>query len=118
MFLTRMNNYNELFDVFESVFNNTLPSNLKSTNYTVDDDKLNMIFDVPGFSKDELNISAENNSITIDGITDSRTFNKSFKVGNQWDVSKSKATVKNGVLDIQIPKIESKRKKSIEIKVK
>jgi HSP20 family protein len=118
MFLTRTNNYYDLVDTIESMFNNSLTNNYRYSNCKVDDDVLSMTFDVPGFSKDELNISAENNTITIDGTVSNRTFNKSFKVGNQWDVSKASASVKNGVLDIKIPKLESKRKKTIEIKVK
>ena len=117
MFLTKNRIYNELFDVFEQSFSNGLHC-MKSINYKVDDDNLNVTLDVPGFSKDNLNISAEHNVITIDGECTDRQISKSYKVGSNWDLSKASASVTNGVLDLKIPKFEAKRKKNIEIKVK
>ena len=107
-------------DFINDAFDNLLTrSNFKHLpEYTVDDDELKMSFDVPGFSKKDLDISVENSVIYIKGKTDTREISKQYKVGLDWDLSKTDATVYNGVLNISIPKLEERKKKVIEIKVK
>ena len=107
-------------DFFNDAFDNLLTrSNFKQLpEYTVDNDELKMSFDVPGFSKKDLDISVENSVIYIKGKTDTREISKQYKVGTDWDLSNTDASVKNGILNISIPKLEERKKKVIEIKVK
>ena len=109
--------YNDFFnDAFDTLLTR---SNFKQLpEYTVDNDELKMSFDVPGFSKKDLDISVENSVIYIKGKTDTREISKQYKVGADWDLPNTEANVQNGVLHICIPKVESKKKKFIEIKVK
>jgi len=109
--------YNDFFnDAFDTLLTR---SNLKQLpDYKVDNDELKMSFDVPGFSKKDLDISVENSVIYIKGKTDTREISKQYKVGSDWDLSKTDATVQDGVLNVSIPKLEEKKKKVIEIKVK
>jgi HSP20 family protein len=117
-------NYNNLFDELFNTFNSV--SSLKPSydysniNYELSDDgnELNLSFDVPGFSKSDLTIEVLDSHMSINGEVGSRTFSKRFRLSNSWDLSKANATVTNGVLDITVPKLEEKRKKTIEIKVK
>ena len=117
-------NYNNLFDELFNTFNSV--SSLKPSydysniNYELSEDgnELNLSFDVPGFSKSDLTIEVLDSHMNINGEIGNRTFSKRFRLSNSWDLSQAKATVTNGVLDIVVPKLEEKRKKTIEIKVK
>lgn len=45
-----------------------------------------------------------------------RSFNLAYKIASQFDLSKSEATMRNGLLSIVVPRVESKITKSIKIK--
>ncbi len=45
-----------------------------------------------------------------------RSFNLAYKIASQFDLSKSEATMRNGLLSIAVPRVESKITKSIKIK--
>lgn len=80
-----------------------------------------------GFKKSDLKVNAEDNTITISCDTESnsgnsprriakRKFKKTFvDYHNQLDFSKTKADFIDGLLKIEIPKIESKKKITINI---
>jgi HSP20 family protein len=105
-------------DFFNDAFDTILTRSKQIPSYTVENDELIMSFDVPGFSKKDLNISVEDCIIHIKGNTDTREISKTFRVGTEWDLSKTNATVESGVLNITVPKFEERKKKFIEIKVK
>lgn len=92
---------------------NSLYDNMK-----VENDELIMQFDVPGFSKKDFKIKVEDYVLTIEGETDTRTFNKQYKLNKDWDTSKVSAKVENGVLTITTPKLEEKKSKVVEVVVK
>ncbi len=80
-----------------------------------------------GFKKSDLKVSAEDNTITISCDYDNssgdssrriakRKFKKTFvDYHNQLDFSKTKADFIDGLLKVEIPKIESKKKIKIDI---
>lgn len=84
----------------------------------IEDDVLSMEFDVPGLSKKDFKITIEDTTLVIDGTTEARKFFKSYKIQKDWDLSKTGAVVKNGVLTITIPKKEEKKTKLLTIDVK
>ena len=45
-----------------------------------------------------------------------RSFNLAYKIASQFDLSKSEAIMRNGLLSIAVPRVESKITKSIKIK--
>ena len=92
--------------------------NLLYDNMKVENDELIMQFDVPGFSKKDFKIKVEDYVLTIEGETDTRTFNKQYKLNKDWDTSKVSAKVENGVLTITTPKLEEKKSKVVEVVVK
>lgn len=106
-------NFSNIDGLVDSFFNNRY----ESTNYEIKDDTLEMVFDVPGLSKDDFEISAEYSYLEIKGKNDERKFAKKVKLGTQWDVSKTSASVKDGVLKVSIPKYTDMRKRVIDIKV-
>ena len=109
-------------DVFDRMFDETMLdmlSTFKPKNETmkVDGDDFIMSFDVPGFSKKDFKITVEDTTLVIDGTTEDRKFFKSYKIQKDWDVSKTAAKTKDGVLTISIPKLEEKKAKVIEVTV-
>jgi HSP20 family protein len=116
--------YNNLFDELFNTVSSFKPSydymGMSNINYELSEDgnEINLSFDVPGFSKSDLNIEVLDSHMSINGEVSGRTFHKNFRLSNSWDLSQAKAVVKNGVLEITVPKLEEKRKKTIEIKVK
>ena len=87
-------------------------------NMKVEDDVLTMEFDVPGLSKKDIKIKVEDTVLSIEGDNEKRTFNKRYNIQEDWDVTKTSANVKDGVLTILIPKVEEKKTKGIEVSVK
>ena len=95
--------------------------NTKTTttdNMKLEDDVLTMEFDVPGLSKKDISIRVEDSVLSIEGDNEKRTFNKRYNIQEDWDVAKTSAIVKDGVLTVSIPKVEEKKAKVIEVSVK
>jgi len=94
--------------------------NTKTTttdNMKLEDDVLTMEFDVPGLSKKDISIRVEDSVLSIEGDNEDRTFNKRYNIGKDWNVSKTSAKVKDGVLKVSIPKVDEKKSKVIEVTV-
>jgi HSP20 family protein len=87
--------------------------------------------DLPGLDKKDVKIKVEDNYLTVTGerksehnVEDNKyhrceryygTFNRSFRLYKDVRAEKIKATFKNGVLEIRIPKAEEVKPKEIEI---
>lgn len=90
--------------------------------------------DVPGVSKEDIEITTEDNVLTISGerkqsqeVKDEDyykvesvygTFSRSFTLPEKVDVDKIHAESKNGVLEVVIPKLEDKAKQPKKITIK
>jgi len=96
------------------------------------DSGITLLADMPGVSKDRLTIQVEGDNLTIEGraqidVPDSiellhsevRTpyFRRSFGLSRDLDSSKIEATLRNGVLNMHIPKSEQARPRRVEVKV-
>jgi len=66
-----------------------------------------MEFDVPGFTKKDITITTVENILFINGVTETRTLNKEYRVDTDVDANKATATVSNGVLTVTIPVLKS-----------
>ena len=82
------------------------------------------IFEVPGFNKSNLKVEVDGTRLTIEGKRvqktssgeKTRTFNKSYELGNKIDSSKLEATIEDGILTIFIPTpSEKETKKKISL---
>ena len=107
---------------------NTYPTNLYET-----DKEFVLELAVPGISKDDVDVSIEGRDLTIKGSyknetesnDESRQYHvKSFQRGeftrtvtlpNQVNVDNIKANVKDGVLNLSMPKVEAAQAKKIAI---
>ena len=106
---------NNAWNLMDEVFNHP---QRETRNMRIEDDVLTMEFDVPGLSKKDINVKVEDSILFIEGDNERRTFNKRYSVSEDWDVAKTSASVKDGVLTVSIPKVEEKKAKVIEVSVK
>lgn len=106
-------------------------------NPTVDiaelEDRYEVNADVPGMSREDINVTLEKGVLTIEGekkrsseteesavLRTERVygkFSRSFNLGDQVDASKISAAYKDGVLTVGLPKAEVVKPKTIEVKV-
>ncbi len=90
--------------------------------------------EVPGLSKDDVSIEFYSNTLTVKGERKEEkdvkkedyhriesycgTFSRSFSIPQNVDTAKISANMKDGILELRIPKIEEKKAKAIPISVK
>ncbi len=90
--------------------------------------------DLPGMTEKDIDVSVENNTLTIKGERQFEneekrenyhrverqygSFYRSFQLPNTVDVSKINANFKNGILELALPKREETKPKKISINVK
>lgn len=97
------------------------------------EDKVGLIAEIPGLDKKDLNIEVEDGKLTISGDKHGTfdvkgakvirrelkqsSFKRQFELGDLLDGEKVKANFKDGLLSIEIPKIEPKipEKKLVKI---
>ena len=90
-------------------------------------ESLNVMVDLPGVNKDGLKVTVENGILTIEGKVDAskkeylfREFEPSnyfrqFEITDKINQEKISAELKNGVLNLSLPKAEEMKPRSIEI---
>ena len=90
---------------------------------------LTLVADMPGLDDKSLEINVDKGVLTIEGKAPAgsgellyREFNmagywRQFQVPETLDAAKAKAEIKNGVLTLQLPKVEAAKPKRIAITV-
>lgn len=101
-----------------------------ATNLYDTGDHLELRAEVPGLEKDDINIKIQGNYLEISGIRKSdapegyrshriergtASFSRSFTLPSDVDADKAKASLKNGVLTLILPKAEAAKPKKITI---
>jgi HSP20 family molecular chaperone IbpA len=94
------------------------------------DNGLNVVADIPGVSKEDLNIKVEEGILTIQGRTSlSRRSNptseeymlynyfRQFELSDDVEHEHIDAVLKNGVLTLNLPKAERAKPRRIEVKI-
>jgi len=92
-------------------------------------DELILWGDLPGVSKEDLDIDFEKNELTIHGQVAPREdaqyllqeygigdFYRTFAVGKTVDTEKISAELKNGVLTVHLPKTDAVKPRKIDVK--
>jgi HSP20 family protein len=102
-------------DFFNSdqLFDNIRSSSVYCT--SENKDSYNFSLDVPGFSKDDLEINLDKSVIHILGEKENRMISFQFYLPEGADTEKIKATTKDGVLTIEISKLEKMLPKKISV---
>lgn len=95
-------------------------------------DGITLLADMPGVSKDRLTVKVDGESLTIEGQAQidvpesiellhsevrSPYFRRTFTLSRDLDPARIEASLRNGVLQMHIPKSEQARPKRIEVQV-
>jgi HSP20 family protein len=93
-------------------------------------ESLVLIADLPGVSKEDLNLRVDNNVLTLQGKSSHAAsgeaiyreyelvnFFRQFELSEQVDQEKIAADFKQGVLTLHLPKVEKSKPRQIEVKV-
>ena len=137
MLVPRRNSFDLLDDFFDDGFFTKKERNLMKTDIKELKDKYVVDVDLPGFTKENINLSLENGYLKIHAKTEKNEEKKegekylhqerfygecsrSFYVGDEIKEEDIKAEFKNGILKVELPKKEVKeienKPKQIEIK--
>ncbi len=97
------------------------------------DDKIGIIAEIPGLDKKDLKIDVEEGILIISGdkhglFDDSgakvlrrelkgSSFKRQFELGEQLDGENIKASFKDGLLSVDIPKVEPTKPKKLSVKI-
>ena len=73
-------------------------------NVNEDDEKYSFEVDLPGFTKNDIKVDLKQNNLILTAKNDSRERNKTVTLPQDIDGDKISASLKNGVLNITIPK--------------
>ncbi len=118
--------------VFQNVFSKPRGYNWRpSTDISETDDSIDVRMELPGVSKDDVNISVMENKLTIKGekrksvVDDSKdfqrnerefgSFERTFTLPSLVPAEDITADIRDGVLSLSIPKPEESRPKEIQI---
>ena len=97
-----------------------------------DDTGITVVADMPGVSKDSLEIKVENDALSIEGPVSASApqameatyaevriprYRRSFTLSRELDSGRIEAQLKDGVLRLRIPKHEQARPQRISVKV-
>jgi HSP20 family protein len=122
---------NQLFGNIVPTYERTAPS-YPAINIWADEDSALITAEIPGVSKDDLEINVTGDTLTITGERKPDElpegtryhrrersygkFNRNIQLPYTVDVNKVKANFTNGVLEINLPRIEAEKPKKISVK--
>jgi len=104
--------------------------NFPKTNMYDDGDSFQVIAEVPGVTKEDLNIRVQGNYLELSGTRksevpegykthrverDTSSFSKSFTLAAEVDADRIEAVLKDGLLTLVLPKAESAKPRQITI---
>jgi HSP20 family protein len=93
---------------------------------------ITLLADMPGVSKERLGVKVDGDNLLIEGSADVKVpdtlelvhseirnpyFRRSFTLSRELDTTKIEASLKDGVLQLHIPKAEAARPRRIEVNV-
>jgi len=118
------------FDPFDTIDRKfQTPQSMLAMDAVRNGDTVFVYFDAPGLDAEDLNLTIEKNSVTVEASrrwvsTDSKTltserpqgtFRRQIQFGDQVDIDKLEATLDRGVLTLAVPVAEGSKPRTIEI---
>ena len=82
----------------------------------VDEETVKIVAELPGVERSDINLEGSENTLTISVNTPHRKYKKELELPAEVDPDSSKATYKNGVLEVVLSRTKPKRK-GREIKI-
>lgn len=71
-------------------------------------DKVRIIAEMPGVEKDKIKLKVQGRRLIIRASNEHRKYYKEVDLPTEVDIKRAKATYRNGVLEVEIPKVKSK----------
>lgn len=82
------------------------------------DDHAVLRLDVPGVKPDQINISVEHRTLTIQVEREGRgNFTRQYTIGTKYDLAELKATLEFGVLTLRLPKGAEAQARKIPVEI-
>jgi HSP20 family protein len=78
--------------------------------------ELRVVAEVPGVNKEDLRVSANENSITIESVTGQQKYHKRVDLPDTVDPKTAKSTYKNGILEVSL-KLKDKGSGGVSINI-
>jgi len=79
--------------------------------------RVRVIVEMPGFTKESINISGKEDRIHLSANNGSRRIDTEIPLNTRVDPKSAKATYKNGILDITLRLIETPQKDGVNIEI-
>ena len=130
--LARSTQWNHLGRLLDDLWSGDFPSHkIGNVDVYEDDDKLHIDAEFPGFKREEINITLEDNVLTINGYVEPippegyrlayaeyrvGDYQRAFTLSDRIDQDGIEAVVKDGVLRLHLPKITEAKRHKIAIK--
>jgi len=107
-------------DVIDDLFNNFSgwhEGSIKEPNANLKDGILTLTWDLPGAGKDQIEMDTEDNIIIVRGIEGRyKNLQSKVRVNREYILNHAEASLKDGVLKVQVPKGKSVSTNKIQIK--
>ena len=68
------------------------------------DEEIRVVAEVPGVAKEELKVTADENTVTIESLTGEQRYRKRIDLPETVDPKSAKSTYKNGILEVSFKK--------------
>ncbi len=80
------------------------------------DDHAEIVLDVPGVKPEQIQITAENRTLTLKVARDGHpALSREFAIGSKYDVTQAKAKLELGVLTLTLPKLAEAQARTIPV---
>jgi HSP20 family molecular chaperone IbpA len=104
-----------------------------ATDIFEDDEQITLVADMPGVSRERLDVQVDQDTLTLEGRIDiedvaelqalhadvrARSYRRSFVLSQELDAERIEATLKDGVLNVRIPKRAELRPRRIEVQAR
>jgi HSP20 family molecular chaperone IbpA len=105
--VTRRSAFGPSLRAFDRFFADSAPA----TQPAAEDKPLELSFDVPGVTREQLSIGIEGNVIRIETLPEAkRQYKAAYELPQDIDVAKSEAKLENGVLTLKLAKVQPESK--------
>ena len=74
------------------------------------DETITVTAELPGVAKDDIELEATENMLTINVDDEDRQYYKEVELPTEVDTDSARATYQNGILDVELHKVERKQK--------
>lgn len=108
-------------DIFYDFFNPITTKQQKNTNVEKNEKEFTLTISLPGFKKEEIQISTDNSILKINAKRTKKIgwlqeeYNQSYDLENNIDIEKITAKLEDGILNITLPLKEQPKPNTIKI---